>query len=463
MRPHPTHSPPITRHSSLAAYVAMELSWVSLVFGLAWVGWGGGQWPLPFVALLPGPLGTIAALVTPWPWRRRRWYDVYRWALALSLAVLCGRLAELSAGGIWFDARFAVAVVGGFILFWRGWLIGEDEPDARGVETGFQVGAIAVLPLMALLQWSAPGAGQVPAVAFFLFGLLAIGLARRGERRAERADLEPDWLLLTILLGVATLLAAGLLVVLVSPELLQAVGDQLAWLGSLIGWLLAGLFSGATAPPAPEGRAVPNLGIGTPQAVPIGETPPPPWWLTWTFERLADLALILLFGYAIYRLVHFGLRRMRGRAGDVPAGEAPRTEIVPFSWSRWWRELLARLFGWLRPRRTQGPRHGAEDAPPATREQRSVREIYREFLKTTTRLGFARATSETPSEFAAHLAVRRPRATPHLAELTGLYVRVRYAEERVDRHEVSAMRSAVERVTAALRDDPNGAGAGRRS
>src|SRR5688500_11270451 len=123
----------VTQHSSLIAYVAMELSWVSLVFALAWVGWGGGQWPLPFVALLPGPRGTIAALGTPWPWRRRRWYDVYRWALALSLAVLCGRLAELSAGGIWFDARFAIAVVGGFILFWRGWLIGEDEPDARGV------------------------------------------------------------------------------------------------------------------------------------------------------------------------------------------------------------------------------------------------------------------------------------------------------------------------------------------
>ena len=26
-------------------FLAMELCWIALAFGLVWVGWGGGSWP----------------------------------------------------------------------------------------------------------------------------------------------------------------------------------------------------------------------------------------------------------------------------------------------------------------------------------------------------------------------------------------------------------------------------------
>ncbi len=439
----------------LIPYVVMELSWISLAIGLAWIGWGSGRWPFPWVLLLPGVAGIVAGRGTPSAWGRRRWFDVYRWGLALGASTLGARTALAIDGLEQTGGTFFLGLVVGLILFWRGWFVGEDPPDARGVEAGFQVGAVAVLPLMAALQWNARGAGQAPAIAFFMFGLLSIGLARRGERRTQGSGPEPDWLAMAIGLGLATLVVAGALLALVSPELLQVLVEQLLWAVRALAWLVAGLFTGIGQPPS-----VPVDGQLPPAASPPAVSAPPlglelPWPLLWLLERLADLMLLLLFGFGIYRLVQFGLRRMRGRMADRSLGEAPRSEAVPFSPRQWWRELLARLWAWLRPGRRSGPTLSAASSGTAhpTPEERSVREVYRSFLGAAARAGLPRARPETPNEYAAHLAARRPSVRGELAELTDVYVRARYGHERVDRRQVERMRAAAARAGAVLRDE----------
>jgi len=114
----------------------------------------------------------------------------------------------------------------------------------------------------------------------------------------------------------------------------------------------------------------------------------------------------------------------------------------------------ARVWSWARRRPT------AIAAPPVrrdelqpSREQRSVRELYRDFLGTAARLGLARAVHQTPAELRDHLAATHPEAAHSIAELTRVYVRARYAQEPIERQQVAHMRAAVDRAAAALRVD----------
>jgi len=435
------------------AFLVMELSWVTLAVGLAWIGWAGGAWPPPLVALLPALLGALGARVLPAAWRRHRWYDLYRWGLALGTAALCARAATLLAGlgGL---AAWNVVFVAGLVLFWRGWFVGEDDLDPRGVELGFQVGAAAVLILLTALQWSVREAGLGPSLSFFFFGLLAIGLARRGERRVRRAGVEPDWLALIVLLGVATLAVAALLVSLVSPELLAVLADQALWLARSIGALVGALLGWLPTAARPPDPTTPQPVAQPPFELPafLLDLPAP---ILWLFARLADALLLGLLLLVVYRLVLFGMRRLRGRrAGGPGRDEGPRSEPLPFSWRGWWGLFWARVWSWARGRPSTiatPPVRPGEVQP--SREQRSVRELYRDFLGTAARLGLARAVHQTPAELRDHLAATHPEAAHSIAELTRVYVRARYAQEPIERQQVAHMRAAVDRAAAALRVD----------
>src|SRR6266540_117157 len=434
-------------------FLAMELCWVSLGLGLAWIGWGSGAWPLPLVVLAPAPLGVAAVRLSPTRWGRRRWYDLYRWGLAIVCGGLCARLATFVEGGEALGPRWNVAFVAGLVLFWRGWFVGEDELEPHAVEVAFQVGAVAVLVFVSALQWNVAGSasGLAPSVGFFLFGLLAIGLARRSERRVQGAGPETDWLALTVVLGLGTLVMAVGLVSLVSPALLQALAAQALWLARLVLGVLAVLLSWLARPPGvPEEPVAPLRPVTAVERLEFLLDLPPP--LLWVLERVADTVLLLLLGYSMYRLVQFGIRRLRGRGTVEPEGQAPRCEALPFSWRQWWKLFLARVLGWFRRGGVRGAeRPVSRDELQSSAEQRSVRGLYREFLQACARFGLPRAAHQTPHEFAAHLVARRPEVRPPLGDLTQVYVRARYARERIDRGQVARMRAAVEDATAQLR------------
>jgi hypothetical protein len=58
----------------------------------------------------------------------------------------------------------------------------------------------------------------------------------------------------------------------------------------------------------------------------------------------------------------------------------------------------------------------------------SVREIYRRLLVLASNAGFMRQRQETPAEYAARLGKALPELGEPIAEITGIYVPVRYGE-----------------------------------
>jgi hypothetical protein len=458
------------------AVLLMELSIVSLLLGWVWVVIAGSAWPAPWAVLLAAPLALIGGRQVPYAWRRQSWFDGVWWAVVAIVVAILAEAGNALAAGPSSGARWNVQFVAGLILAWRGWVLAEGWIDRDMVESEFQVGTVVVLLILVIMVWVVPGAGLLPAIAFFASGMLGLGLARRAERRDPRASLESDWLVLVGGLIAVIVTVAVIVVALVTPDVLLALFEQaqtaamaaLAGFAALFAWI-GGLFPGlGTAPDQtpPAGPIGPIVAV-TPQ-VPRGDVPMPPFWVFELLLTFVGVIFLVVAGRAIYRLMttsvrpfSLGLARQRDPALPVSTTDA-------FSWASWWKAVLAWLRGWLGGGRTTAGRaeRGGRRAAQEVAEQRSIRALYRELLTVAARAGFERQPSTTPNELAREVKTARPAASPAVSTATELYVRARYGEEPVGRDELSRMRTAVQQarrdLTTPRQDAPGGrAGGGR--
>ena len=71
---------------------------------------------------------------------------------------------------------------------------------------------------------------------------------------------------------------------------------------------------------------------------------------------------------------------------------------------------------------------------------RSIREIYRAFLKKAARRGYPRKRFETPNEFKQRLDEKVPLAEPQLEMITGAYALTRYGGDVPDDAQLELVR-----------------------
>jgi Domain of unknown function (DUF4129) len=444
----------------IVAVLLMELSIVSLLLGWVWVVVANGTWPAPWAVLLAAPMALIGGRKVPYAWRRLSWFDGLWWAIVAIVVALLAEAGNALAAGPSSGARWNVQFVAGLLLAWRGWVLAEGWIDRDMVESEFQVGTVVVLLILVVLVWIVPGAGLLSAVVFAASGMLGLGLARRAERRDPRASLESDWLALVGGLIALIVAVAVVVVALVTPDVLLALFEQaqtaalaaLAGLAAVFAWL-GSFFPGMGAAPdqTPPAGPVGPIVAATPQA-PRGDMPTPPFWVFELLLTFVGVVFLVVAGRAIYRLMKtnvrpfsLGLARQRDPALPVSTPDG-------FSWSGWWKALLARFRTWLAGTRTPTGRseRGSRRDAPEVAEQRSIRALYRELLTTAARAGFERQPSTTPNELAREVNAARPAASPSISTVTELYVRARYGEEPVGRDELSRMRNAVQQARRQL-------------
>jgi hypothetical protein len=369
-------------------------------------------------------------------------------------------------------AVFAAGVA--LVAWWRGTRLGVNRATLHEVEGQFRFGIVALSLLLALVASLGPSAAPPPmtlvpiALAFVASGLVAIPLARIAEvsagPRAEAPRLTPTGPWIATLLGVVagllilTLLLAG---VFTAERVGALVGlvlgaiSRVLWVvvmlvalpaGYLVEWLM-GLLQGALS--------------GEPAERPIQQMPPFEDLLRDAEGRRGQMSpelellmvVVLALGIAAFvvALLSRALVRRRDWQSESDGVEEIRESV--FGWEVV-REVIAQVWEWLLRRRRSAT---AEDPSASTADEvvpRSIREVYREFLRLTGRLGFGRGRAETPIEYARRLVrdhlgegeAASPVGRDALDTLTGSYVETRYGPPPVEPTDPGPAARALERL-----------------
>ncbi len=368
----------------------------------------------------------------------------------------------------------AVGFWAGLGLYWRGLTVGTAEADYDDLYREFTLGLGAQVALFLLNRLRPdPAVGQAALgylVILFTVGLAALALGRLDEilRRVRRAGREGPgvsgpWLLTlaaTVLTILAGALGAAFLLLQEPPAGVRAVLDlasQLLLAALFIVLLPLGLLAELLVTLlGPLIRRVwiqlqmPTLSQFGEEAGRTGQAPVellPPAIVQGLRWLLVAAVLAVALG-----LVALAVTRYRRRRA-----EADVEEVRQSVWS--WREALAglrarlrALLAKLRPRRLQpGP---GETAGAVSPEARTVREVYREFLRLMARLGRPRRPEETPLEFLGRV---RPDILPvagEAEEVTAAYLQVRYGERSLPRPAAGRIREAWGKIRQSLSRQP---------
>ncbi len=253
-------------------------------------------------------------------------------------------------------------------------------------------------------------------------------------------------------LGVALLLIALLIGGTTNPAFLASVERALAPLGVVynlfvefvagivvilatpIFWLISLVHPSTQLPKSPNFRRA--LVKGKPAITPL-ETA-----FTHTIIPILSIVIPILFFSLMVMLIRWTLHRRRIRTRANRQNQDVHESL--WSWSLFWMQLrsIAReLFARFIHRDTT-----TEDVVVVTEEihaepaARSIREIYRAFLKRAARRGFPRKRFETPYEFKQRLDEKVPFAEPQLEVITEAYALTRYGGEVPDEAQLELVR-----------------------
>lgn len=256
-------------------------------------------------------------------------------------------------------------------------------------------------------------------------------------------------------LGVIFLLVAILVSSTVNPSFIQAlapVGAAIAraydWLVQVVAGLaviiatpffwLVYLFT-RLFPPKPKSTTSQGRPPKTPKS-PV-HTPPDAGALVPFVKIILPILLLLL----IFFLIWWALRRQRRVRVRAQQQKGDVHESL-WSWSLFWsqfRAMLRSLFARLFPRAATAV---DERAAPAEQIQgepaaRSMREIYRAFLKKAANRGYSRRRHETPYELKLRIDEKVSLVEPQLEVITEAYALTRYGGNAPDEAQLEIVRN----------------------
>lgn len=468
--------------------ILMEVCWV-----YPWLSWVG-KWqtlvlqrpPLSLVSLIL--LIGISFLVTRFflgkSWHLR-WIQLTLVSIGLVTIFLVVRI-EYSAGfgplsGQWFvhmaqilldsfshPHPVVISLVVGVYLWWRGISWGRSLLNFDEIYRSFLVGLIALVGL--ILVWRInSGAGTLEnlfttagfyVAGFFFFGLAALALGNRRAihqkmlKRGEVAQVfSRRWL--SILFGVIggiVLVGIGIASIF-SSDLVALMGRQLSLVADLllqvlyylalaIGYLLVGLFyvgkfvlNLLRGEQTMEPFQPPNLGnLGPLQQDTATQALSPEIILVikWSFFAIVAAAVVFLLAKAVSR---YGSRRAKE--------DIEETHESLWGWDVFKADLrlfLGMLWQKFKRKRKQPVQVAAipvwytEENIPGSLD---IREIYRHLLWEAAGSGVARRSHETAYEYAERLGRAAPGGSEQLAQLTELYIDVRYGDLKAQDKQVS--------------------------
>ena len=183
----------------------------------------------------------------------------------------------------------------------------------------------------------------------------------------------------------------------------------------------------ATAPPFPEAipRELP------PEAVLV---------IKW-------LAITAVAAAVIYILAR-ALARLRGRREEEEIEEIHESL---FTWDRLGKDLRDLLSGMAKRFQRKPLEAPAIDYRADETQRLDIREIYRRLLWEAARAGFSRFCQETPAEYSRRVGYRLHGGRELLAQLTEIYMGVRYGEIPISEKELDSANSAWRQLRDLLR------------
>lgn len=342
-----------------------------------------------------------------------------------------------------------------FFLWWRGLTLGTREHTFERIGFSFRAGIVLLMwnaALSALVGWRIPILGF--AVAFFFFGLLAVGMGRVYDLELQPESggriSTPFWIASTLGAIAAVLLLAVLAAQLLTVGNISAVMGALApvWrileaavmlVVHLLGWLLQPLlewlvrFFQARMPAEMPSLTPPQT---TPEWMPATPTAPP------VYLEVLKYAGVGVFILGVLALVAFSVRRAwaTAAAGRQEEREIVRTAAPPES------GLLNALRAGLGRAAAMLKMVGEFGLGKRFRAAVSIRWIYANLLRWAAEMGHPRRESQTPYEFLQALAPTFPDLGEELQAITDAYVRSHYGEVPDTPDELQKIRSCWERI-----------------
>lgn len=254
-------------------------------------------------------------------------------------------------------------------------------------------------------------------------------------------------------LGLIFLFVALLVSSTINPSILQALAPLGAVIARVYGWLVEVIASIAVLIATPFfwlaylfTRLFPPKALSFPRNQGQPGRPKLPSFnpgsaaLIVPFVKIILPILLLLL---VFALIWWALRRRRRVRISVQRQREDVHESL-WSWSLFWKQFKAflhMLFGRFFHRDKQA--EDAVDAPEEIKGEpaaRSIREIYRAFLKKAAGRGYSRKRFETPYEFKQRLDEKVPLAEPQLEVITQAYTLTRYGGDVPDEAQLELVR-----------------------
>jgi len=483
-----------------AAVMAMESTWLYILMRAAMLGQQSGP-----AALLPYPLvaGTMACgfLSARWVFDQN-WSEIAQRAMlgatGVLIALLTVRINYHGLGGLLSSSvpvtlvSYAgnllshpsvelVAMVASGVLWWRGMRCSDPTLDGGEVNRLFRIGLLALgfgllfctLVLVVQEERVQTASLLLPAISFFVFGLLALSAGHLADLRANAAHRGTGgpasgnfWFMLLFGAASAVVLPGLLLSELLTPEALQSllrpmslVWDALSYLivltaypfallaeivFRLFKWLAAGHMPTQAQEAADEMQTnfedlLASAGRGEPSP------------LLTVIKVVCVASVVILLVWILVRIIS---QRHKEQVDDGVTAE--ERESV-FSWEFFLAQLRAAFDAWIRRVRGYRPPfvgHQESVGPVAIPENESslsVRQIYVALLGLADSLGLARRPDQTPYEYLRNLQAGYAAEREELADLTEAYVRVRYGEETITQGELERLRNVWRQVRDYMR------------